>query len=82
MRNMLGQLYGRGTAWLKPSPVDGDSSDPSPKGVVEETSSRRYAVGIDLGTTLSASGYLSETGQTTMVRNSDGEILTPAVVLF
>ena len=41
-----------------------------------------HAVGIDLGTTLSAAAYVSKTGQTTMVRNSDGEILTPSVVFF
>ena len=39
-------------------------------------------VGIDLGTTISAVAYVSETGQTTMLRNSFGEILTPSVVLF
>jgi molecular chaperone DnaK len=46
------------------------------------TDPRPRAVGIDLGTTLSAAAYVSESGQTTMVRNCDGEILTPSVVLF
>ena len=39
-------------------------------------------VGIDLGTTMSAVAYLSETGQTTMLCNGLGEILTPSVVVF
>jgi len=41
-----------------------------------------HAVGIDLGTTLSAVAYVSESGQTMMVRNAAGEILTPSVVYF
>jgi molecular chaperone DnaK len=44
--------------------------------------SRLHAVGIDMGTTQSAAAYISETGQTTMIRNSGGDILTPSVVLF
>ncbi len=43
---------------------------------------RSRAVGIDLGTTLSAAAYVSNSGQTTMVRNSEGAFLTPSVVLF
>jgi len=43
---------------------------------------KTYAVGIDLGTTLSAVAYVAETGQTTMLRNGQGELLTPSVVLF
>ena len=39
-------------------------------------------VGIDLGTTNSAVAYLDESGRTTMLRNSEGEYLTPSVVMF
>lgn len=41
-----------------------------------------HAVGIDLGTTMSAVAYLADSGQTTMLRNSEGDYLTPSVVLF
>ena len=41
-----------------------------------------HAVGIDLGTTMSAVAYIADTGQTTMLRNSEGDFLTPSVVLF
>ena len=44
--------------------------------------SKPHAVGIDLGTTYSAVAYLDERGRTSMVRNAEGEILTPSVVLF
>lgn len=40
------------------------------------------AVGIDLGTTLCAVAYVSDSGQSTMVRNSEGDILTPSVIRF
>ncbi|MHB8901024.1 MAG: Hsp70 family protein, partial [Thermoguttaceae bacterium] len=40
------------------------------------------AVGIDLGTTYSAAAWLDERGHSVMVPNSDGERLTPSVVLF
>ena len=54
----------------------------SPKGSVALAGVRSHAVGIDLGTTLSAAAYISESGHTTMVRNGEGEILTPSIVLF
>ena len=41
-----------------------------------------YALGIDLGTTYSAVARIDETGRTVMVRNAQGDILTPSVVLF
>ena len=40
------------------------------------------AVGIDLGTTNSAVARIDDTGRTVMVRNSEGDLLTPSVVLF
>jgi len=40
------------------------------------------AVGIDLGTTNSAVAWVDESGRSAMVRNSEGELLTPSVVLF
>ncbi len=44
--------------------------------------SKPYAIGIDLGTTYSAVARIDETGRTVMVRNAQGDILTPSVVLF
>jgi molecular chaperone DnaK len=41
-----------------------------------------YAVGIDLGTTISAVARLDDAGRTTMVPNLEGQTLTPSVVLF
>ncbi|MHC4405026.1 MAG: Hsp70 family protein [Planctomycetota bacterium] len=40
------------------------------------------AVGIDLGTTNSAVAWIDETGRSAMVRNSEGDLLTPSVVFF
>lgn len=40
------------------------------------------AIGIDLGTTFSAVAHLESPGQSVMVRNLEGELLTPSVVLF
>ena len=39
-------------------------------------------IGIDLGTTFSAVAYVDESGQTAMIRNAEGDLLTPSVVLF
>jgi Molecular chaperone len=41
-----------------------------------------YPVGIDLGTTHSAAAWIDAAGRTAMIPNSDGNILTPSVVLF
>ncbi len=40
------------------------------------------AVGIDLGTTNSAVAWIDEKGHSVMIRNTEGELLTPSVVLF
>ena len=40
------------------------------------------AIGIDLGTTYSAVARMESTGRTSMVRNLEGELLTPSVVFF
>jgi molecular chaperone DnaK len=40
------------------------------------------AVGIDLGTTNSAVAWLDESGRTAMLRNTEGDLLTPSVVFF
>jgi molecular chaperone DnaK len=82
MGDMLGRLIGRGAAWLKSILSHDEVTAPSSAETDRQTKSRSLAVGIDLGTTLSAAAYISETGHTTMVRNSIGEILTPSVVLF
>ena len=43
---------------------------------------RERPVGIDLGTTFSAVAWVDESGHTEVIRNSEGELLTPSVVLF
>lgn len=40
------------------------------------------AVGIDLGTTFSAAAWVDESGHTAMITNTEGDLLTPSVVLF
>ena len=39
-------------------------------------------VGIDLGTTNSAMAWVDEYGRSQMIRNAEGELLTPSIVLF
>ena len=39
-------------------------------------------VGIDLGTTNSAMAWVDEFGRSQMIRNAEGELLTPSIVLF
>ena len=41
-----------------------------------------HAIGIDLGTTYSAVARLDDDGRSAMMRNAEGELLTPSVVLF
>ena len=43
---------------------------------------REYPIGIDLGTTFSAVAWVDESGRTAMIRNAEGDLLTPSVVLF
>lgn len=40
------------------------------------------AVGIDLGTTFSVLSYLDKSGHSQVLRDQEGEVLTPSVVLF
>jgi molecular chaperone DnaK len=44
--------------------------------------SRTRAVGIDLGTTYSAVAWVQDAGKTVMIPNSEGDVLTPSLVLF
>ncbi len=44
--------------------------------------SKPIAVGIDLGTTNSAAAWVDASGRTAMVRNAEGDLLTPSIVLF
>jgi len=44
--------------------------------------SKERAVGIDLGTTYSAMAWIDETGQSQLLPNAEGDLLTPSVVLF
>lgn len=41
-----------------------------------------HAVGIDLGTTFSVVAHLDESGRSQIIRNREGDVLTPSVVLF
>jgi molecular chaperone DnaK len=43
---------------------------------------REIPIGIDLGTTFSVASYIDHAGHTLVIRNAQGEILTPSVVLF
>ena len=43
---------------------------------------RQRPVGIDLGTTFSAAAWVDESRHTAMIRNAEGDLLTPSVVLF
>jgi molecular chaperone DnaK len=43
---------------------------------------KTHAVGIDLGTTNSVVAYLDDKGKTQVARNTEGDVLTPSVVLF
>jgi molecular chaperone DnaK len=43
---------------------------------------RENAIGIDLGTTYSAVAWVDESGRSAMLRNAEGDLLTPSVVLF
>ena len=43
---------------------------------------RLKAVGIDLGTSNSAVAWMDAGGRTAMIRNIEGDLLTPSVVLF
>ena len=40
------------------------------------------AIGIDLGTTFSVVAYLDATGRPCTIPNSEGDLITPSVVLF
>ncbi len=44
--------------------------------------SRPKAVGIDLGTTFSVVAWVNDRGHTEIIRNAEGGILTPSIVLF
>lgn len=44
--------------------------------------SKPKAVGIDLGTTFSVVAWVNDQGRTEVIRNPEGEILTPSIVLF
>jgi molecular chaperone DnaK len=43
---------------------------------------REIPIGIDLGTTFSVAAYIDHAGHTLVVRNLEGDVLTPSVVLF
>ncbi|QGJ72385.1 Molecular chaperone DnaK [Planctomycetales bacterium 10988] len=40
------------------------------------------AVGIDLGTTYSAMAWVDDTGQSVLIPNAEGDLLTPTTILF
>lgn len=43
---------------------------------------RETPIGIDLGTTFSVASYIDRAGHTLVIRNAEGDILTPSVVMF
>ena len=43
---------------------------------------REKAVGIDLGTTNSAMACVDESGRSVILRNAEGDVLTPSIVQF
>jgi molecular chaperone DnaK len=43
---------------------------------------KTHAVGIDLGTTNSVVAFLDDKGKTQVARNTEGDVITPSVVLF
>jgi molecular chaperone DnaK len=47
-----------------------------------ETRMDNIAVGIDLGTTFSAIAYVNDLGQPEIIPNSEGDRITPSVILF
>ena len=51
-------------------------------GELAAVGSARIPIGIDLGTTFSAVSYVDHAGHTLVIRNAEGDILTPSVVLF
>ena len=42
----------------------------------------KYVLGIDLGTTYSCMAYVDETGRATVIKNYEGDYITPSVVSF
>lgn len=63
---------------LSPAGSDAGSLLPSPDGGRQLP----LAVGIDLGTTYSVIAHVDSQGRPTSIPNSNGELLTPSVVLF
>lgn len=43
---------------------------------------KKYVYGIDLGTTYSAISYINEYGKAEIIKNSDGDSITPSVIFF
>lgn len=48
----------------------------------QSTMATARPIGIDLGTTNSCAATIDEAGRSSMVRNAEGDLLTPSVVLF
>jgi molecular chaperone DnaK len=82
MGGTLGKFYALTSGWLKARNNPAEPAAAPLPAAAPNAASRMRAVGIDLGTTISAAAYISDSGQSTMVRNAEGEILTPSVVLF
>ena len=63
-----------------PGPASSESPSKPKPAEVEKTAG--VVVGIDLGTTYSVVAYLDAQGRPTSILNSNGDLLTPSVVLF
>ena len=77
MRNLIQDLHTRVTDWLpdrKEPAAPADSDEPAAPKPVRHPAGV-HAVGIDQRTHLCAVAYLSETGQTEMLRTGEGDLL-------
>ncbi|HVX15093.1 MAG TPA: Hsp70 family protein [Pirellulales bacterium] len=71
--------------WSSPDPVDPvdlPAAGADEKPLPAAPSDAPPAVGIDLGTTYSVIAFLDPQGRPTSVVNSNGDVITPSVVLF
>ncbi len=71
MQSLAQKLFGTGPTQVAAPPQVARPVEPS-----------SIAIGIDLGTTYSASAYLDGHGRPTTIMNATGDLTTPSIVLF